>query len=153
MPCILRIGGNDFDPAKFQEQAGLENAKITLKGELVNNRRPAKDSRIQVVTSRAGLDDLSTQIEDTIAFLEANRERLQHIGTTAGIEFAVVDFGVYVSIPYFTEDQINSTYFPAALMAAVGALGLGVSLSQFAYYKDWGKKRTARFLSRLRRGR
>ena len=132
MSCILTIGGRNFDVDNFVETTKLRPYRKSYKGQPKFKTKPEGEklicSTISIQTSKAEFDNLKKQIADTIRYLKRNKDKLSHIGSTKGIEFAVLDFGIDLRI-----DRKNvltqSDTFPCELLRLAGDLDLDIELS------------------------
>lgn len=132
MSCVLTIAGLNLDIDDFVYKTKLRPHKKSYKGLPRFATQPDGDklsqSRISIITSRAGFNDLTKQIADTIRYVKRNRSKLSHISSTKGIDYAVLNFGIDLRI-----DRKNvltqSDTFPAALLKLAGDLNLDIELS------------------------
>ena len=132
MSCILTISGRNFDVDDFVHKSKLRLYRKSYKGQPKFKTKPDGEkltrSSISVQTSKADFDNLKKQIADTTRFLKRNKDKLFHVGSTKGIDHAVLDFGIDLRI-----DRKNvltqSDTFPNELLKLAGDLGLDIELS------------------------
>lgn len=102
MSCILTIRGQNLDVNTFIQQSKLEPYKTFHRGEPRLRTKPDGEkhqfSGLSICTSTADFDKLQEQIQDTITFLRANKEKLRLISEANEVEYAVIDFGVELQI-------------------------------------------------------
>jgi hypothetical protein len=134
MSCILSIVGKELDVDGFIQKSGLEPYKTFYKGEPRLRTKPDGEKRafsgLSIETSNADFNQLDVQISDTIAFLKANKEKLQHIVTTKEVDHATLDFGIELRIDY---DRVVYQFdrFPAELLRLAGGLGIDLEISLY----------------------
>ena len=132
MSCILTISGRNFDVDGFVDRSKLRPYKRSYKGQAKFKTKPDGEkltrSSISIQTSKADFDNLKKQIADTIRYLKRNKEKLAHIGSTKGIEYAVLDFGIDLRIDR-KKVLTQSDTFPNELLKLAGDLGLDMELS------------------------
>ncbi len=134
MSCVLSIIGEDFDPDEFVKRSGVVPYKIVYKG----NRRHGlphapimQYSFVSLIASDAEMDDVKTQIEETINYLKAEFSKLQHIKDTLGVQDANLHFGANYEYKF-----CNSFYFPTELIALAASLGLSIETSVYEANED-----------------
>jgi hypothetical protein len=132
MSCILTISGRNFDVDCFVDKSKLRPYRKSYKGQPRLKTKPDGEklsrSSISIQTSKAGFDNLKKQIADTIRYLKRNKDKLAHIGSTKGIEYAVLDFGIDLRIDR-KQVLTQSDTFPNELLKLAGDLGLDIELS------------------------
>jgi hypothetical protein len=132
MSCILRVGGRNFDVDVFTDTTKLKPYKKSYIGQPKFISKPDGEklshSSISIETSNADFDNFKKQIADTIRFLKRNREKLAHVASTKGIEYAVLDFGIDLRIDR-KKVLIQSDTFPSELLKLAGNLGFDIELS------------------------
>ena len=132
MSCILTISGRNFDVDAFIDTTKLRPYKKNYKGQPKFKTKPDGEklirSSLSIETSKADFDNLKKQIADTIRFLKRNQDKLSHISSTKGIEFAVLDFGIDLRIDR-RKVLTQSDTFPSELLKFAGDLGLDIELS------------------------
>ena len=132
MSCILTISGRNFDVDSFVDTGKLRPYRKSYKGQPRLKTKPDGEkltrSSISIQTSKADFDNLKKQIADTIRYLKRNKEKLAHISSTKGIEYAVLDFGIDLRIDR-KEVLTQSDTFPNQLLKLAGDLGLDIKLS------------------------
>jgi hypothetical protein len=132
MSCILSIGGKNFAVDEFIEKTRLKPYKKSYKGQPRFKTKPDGEklpySFISMEASNADFEDLNKQITDAIRFLKRNKEKLAQISATKGIEFSVLDFGIYLRIDK-KKVLCQSDTFPNKLLKLAVDLGLDIELS------------------------
>jgi hypothetical protein len=132
MPCTIAVLGSNLDIDEFLSRSKLKVTAKTYKGQPRFRTKPDGEkipySFIATSTSNAGFDNLPKQITDTIRYLKRNREKLRHISTTKGVQYATLDFGIDLRIDR-KKVLTQSEYFPSALVKLAGELGLGIEVS------------------------
>jgi len=80
-----------------------------------------------VVVSEKGMDDFRGQIEDSIAFLQANEAALTRLINQSGVENLVLDFAV-------ARSDVPATFmrFPSNLVVAASKFRMSLEISQYA---------------------
>ena len=129
--CVLRANGDSFQAEKFLEGSTLVPCNIFRRGEPKAQNRVWDTSGITVVVSNASGDDFALQVHDAIEFLRSNRKELFRLRSFAGLEEMELDFGIYRKNGF-----LQSSVFPAELIALASALGMGIELS--IYGEDEG---------------
>ena len=133
MSCMLRIYGTDLDIDGFIQKTDIVPYTKYYKGDPLLKSKPkgkkCKDSGLLVTASDADFDQLDIQINDTIAFLNLNAEKLQHIRTTKEIDGALLNFGIELRMG-FKDVVFQFDRFPAELLRLAGefSIDLGISL-------------------------
>ena len=132
MSCILRIGGRNFNVDVFTDTTKLRTYKKSYKGEPKFKSKPDGEkltrSSISIETSKADFDNLKKQIADTIRYLKRNKDKLAHVASTKGIDYAVLDFGIDLRIDK-KKVLTQSDTFPSELLKLAGDLGLDIEFS------------------------
>ncbi len=129
MSCKLSIIGTYLDIDSFVSKTKMSGFSKSYKGDSINrvNPRKLKYSFVSIITSEAGFDDIKSQINDTISFLNKYQDNLRHISDIPEIEYATIDFGVDSVID--EEHLTQSFYFPISLIKICAELGIGIELS------------------------
>lgn len=133
MSCILWLIGEGFDVDSFEQKSGLTFDKKTYKGQKMFKTKP-DDSRVvphsslSVATGNAGFDEFEKQVEEAIAYLEANFEQLKLIKSTPEIQQALLDFGADGQPDRFSQEL----HFTPRLVELAGALGIGLTISIYS---------------------
>jgi hypothetical protein len=122
--CVLRATGDNFQVEKFLEVSTFAPCNVFHKGERKAKNCIWRSSGITVVVSDASGDDFARQVGDAIRFLRENQEELSRLRSFDGLEGIELDFGVYR-----TDGFLQSSVFPAELIALTGNLGIGMELS------------------------
>jgi hypothetical protein len=129
--CVLRATGDNFQAEKFLEDSTLAPCNVLRKGQPRARNRVWDSSGITVVVSDASGDDLAGQVREAIEFLKLNRKELSRLRGFDGMEEMGLDFGVYRKNGF-----LQSSVFPAELIALAGDLEMGIELS--IYGEDEG---------------
>ena len=132
MSCVLRAGGTSFDVETFCTTTSLPVVARHTTGERrTPSSRPAQSAGLKVIVSEADFTDLGRQLEDAMAFLEAHAEEVRRLVAFPGVDGVALDFGLARrDVPAQTDS------FPARLVSLAGALGLGITLSQYEISSD-----------------
>jgi hypothetical protein len=129
--CVLRATGHDFQVAKFLETSTFAPCNVFHKGECKAKNSVWKGSGITVVVSDATGDDLAQQVQDAIEFVRENQKELSRLRSFDGLEYMLLDFGVYRK-----DGFLQSSVFPAELVALAGDCGIGIELSIYGEDED-----------------
>jgi hypothetical protein len=134
MACILTISGGNLNVEEFIQKTGLQPYKKFDKGEPRIRTKPEGKqhplSGLSLEASSADFNQLDKQIEDTIEFLRANKEKLRHISVTKEVDFATLDFGIELRID-FKRVAYQFEHFPSELLRLAGELGIGLDISLY----------------------
>jgi len=137
MSCVLRIIGQDLDVDAFILKSKLKSSRKGYKGEVVSppkrKIRKLKYSWVSITTSDASFNAFKKQIKDTWQYLKKNKEKLAVISETKGIQYAVLDFGIYLKMDKELV-RYQTKYFPEEFVKLCGELGLGIELSIYPKY-------------------
>jgi hypothetical protein len=130
--CVLRAGGPSFDVKTFCVETSLSVvAKHETGDRLLPSSKPAQSSGLNVIVSEADFADLGQQIKDAMAFLETNADEVRRLVSFPGVVEVTLDFGLERrDVPA----QVDT--FPASLVSLAGALGLGITVSQYEIGPD-----------------
>lgn len=136
MSCILRISGRNLDIDAFIEKSKLRVYKKCYKGEPVFPKTKPDGEKLRhfsvsAAASNAEFEEFEKQVKDVIRYLKRNKEKLAHIATTKGVEFAFLDFGVRREVKFCQE-----IYFPPQLVKLAGELGLSLQVSIYPSDED-----------------
>lgn len=131
MACMLRVGGHNLDIDSLLQSTELEVDSFWKKGERRSPRSETNlkvndSSGLRIVVSDADMSDISAQMDEAMTFFQINREGIERIAKYPGVEWAVADFGAEIRPPGW-----SSFCFPAALAAAIGAVGVSLELSVY----------------------
>jgi hypothetical protein len=128
MSCILRIAGEHLDVEALLAFTGLMPDRTwrngqpgPLKGTLYS------DSGAQFVASEANLDQFECQTEDVAIFLEDNLSSIAAASSFAGVERAVLDFGVCLPEGYVAQFSL----LPLRLIRLAAQAGVAIQLSHY----------------------
>jgi hypothetical protein len=130
--CVLRVRGKDFDADRYLALSGLEATKVFHRGEPRFASRPdgprSEASGFNIVVSDASWDSVRAQVEDAIAFLEANAEAVRMLRSAPGVDDVRLDFPLDLRIDR-VHIMAQFDYLPPKLVSLAGALGLGLEIS------------------------
>jgi hypothetical protein len=136
---MLHIIGSNLNIDAFLEKSKLRVEKKRYKGEARFTTKPGGEklpySYVSVATSNADFSDFPKQLEDTIRYLRRNKDKLRHITSTKGIQYANLDFGIDLRI-INGNGMTQSDYFPHRLVKLAAELGLGIEVSIYAANLD-----------------
>jgi hypothetical protein len=139
MSCVLNILGEDLDIDRFVEESGIHVFEKKYKGDIIpghpSHIRKRKWSSLTLVISEAGFDDAALQIENTISFLESNKDKLKLIPTFKGIDSASINLGIDAVIDNYTLAQ--HLLLPIKLICICASLHIEIELS--IYSKDMNR--------------
>lgn len=144
MGCVLRVTGKHFDVDAHLARSGLTPCKVLHAGEPRSASRPEtlmEISGFNVVVSQCWSGDLSGQISDAIAFLDAHEHAIKTLRSAEGVDDIYLDFSVDLRIDR-RKVMAQFDYFPPALVSRAGALDLGLEIS--IYPKDFEQLARAR---------
>jgi len=133
MSAVLRVYGCSLDIDDVLKRTQWTLCSVQRCGERrfpdsSKNDELFSINAIFVDMSAADLSDLGRQIEDVIQFLSLHADQVESLIASEGVEEAVIDFGIA------KRDHVAQVdVFPAALVRSAGKLGLGLSLSQYAF--------------------
>ena len=135
MSCYLRFSGAGLDVDAFLADCGLAPFRLWRRGEA---RFPGKpQSRLQsnsgatFLVSEADFSELARQCDDALAFLRTHEARLARLVSFAGVEAAIMDFGVATTPPHWA-----SFAFAPDLLAALAAVKVTLGLSVYPQDDD-----------------
>ena len=132
MPCNLTLIGKNLDIDTFVKKSKLRGYLKSYKGQPRFKSKPEGEklpySLLKIQTSKADFDNLVKQIKETIKYLKRNKEKLSHILVTPEIEYAILDFGIDLTIDR-KKTLTQSSLFPNDLLKLAGDLGLDIELS------------------------
>mgnify|MGYP000862288618 CR=1 FL=1 len=131
MTCILRAGGTNFDVDDFIAKSPLVADSNWRRGERRFPHSKSSEeindtSGIRVVASEADFSELLRQIEDATVFLRQNKEAIQTLTSSPGVEWADLDFGAEIHPPGWA-----SFKFPTELLLLAGTVGVSLCLSVY----------------------
>jgi hypothetical protein len=129
--CVLRAHGSDFDVDGYLASSPFQPCAVFHRGEprSPTSARLCDTNGFNLVVSDGGGNRVPVQIRDAATFVAAHRVELARRVAWPGVEAVTLDFGW--DFPYArVAGQYN--YFPPALLAACGVLGLGIEVSVYA---------------------
>lgn len=128
MSCILRIAGEHLDVDDLLNSCGLladrtwkNGEPSALKGEHYS------DSGAQFIASEADLDQFEHQTEDAAAFLASHLSSIARASTFAGVECAILDFGVCLPMGYVAQ----FSELPLRRIRLAAEAGVAIQLSHY----------------------
>jgi len=125
--CVLRAAGTLFDVEAFCVATELPILARRHAGDQHRPGSPAlRRSSINVNVSDADFDSLAQQVEEAVAFLERYRDEVRRLVTFPGVEGVELDFGLRRRAVAAQTDS-----FPPRLVSLAGALGVGITVSQY----------------------
>ena len=131
MPCILRIAGENFEVDSFVKKSNISPYKIFYKGDPKLATKPdskkVKLSGCAIEISKVDFENFGEQLNDVLAYLNQNREKLQLINTIPEIQYAILDFGIH----YDSDKFVQSHYLPNEFLKLVSGLGIGIEISVY----------------------
>ena len=125
MSCMFRAGGDQFDVDAFLLTQTLTPYQVWRVGEPRNVDMLHTWSGFSVKIGSAGLKEFDKQIEEAIAFAEANVEWISKLIKFPGLRYAVFDFARQVP----ADTTIPSFYFPPDLIKCAALMGVGLQAS------------------------
>jgi hypothetical protein len=131
MSCRFSIIGKNFNPDAYLAIAKFRSCSIKHKGEPRMVTKPEghimPHSVLSTLASKADFNEFDKQIKDVIRFIKRNREKLELIQSTKGVEYAGFDFSVDHDCGKFCQ----SLYLPPELIKLAGELGLHIEISVY----------------------
>jgi hypothetical protein len=142
MPCILTITGENFDVDDFISKSNIVPYRKFYKGDPKYKTKPdgAKIERTgcSIDISKVEFENFNQQINDATVYLNQNKQKLQLINITEGIEYAVLDFG----ITHDPNNFVQSHYLSNEFLKLVSELGIGIELSVYQKTEDQSTMKT-----------
>jgi hypothetical protein len=128
MACILRVSGVGFDVDSVRTSLTIDH--MWRLGEPKWRSKPdgptRSNSGLTVVLSDRDFHDFAGQRRDALEFLTTHRLELQRLVQHAGVDRAVLDFGIR------WEDVVAQfDHLPADLVRAAADLGLAIEISHY----------------------
>ena len=122
MSCVLRAAGANFDVEAFLRESAWTPCRVFIKGKAkaITPHKINAHSGFNLDVSDADFRDLSGQIADAIAFLEANDFEIQRLQNSRGLENIELDFA------------IQSDRFSSRLLLLCGQLNIDLVTTQYA---------------------
>ncbi len=126
--CVLRAYGATFDPDAFVRTESIFVHQVYRKGEprRPRSKRINETSGLTGDVSGASWANLPAQIVDAVHYLTIHEAELRRLVAFPGVDGVVLDFPVDLK-----QRWIQSYDFPASLVRAAGALGIGLELSLY----------------------
>lgn len=124
--CVIRVLGDNFDPAAFLETVTINPTSIFRRGEVRAGRRRA--SQTSGFTCELAAGAFESQIDAAIAWLKSHCDELKLISATPAVESAFVDF-MYDCRLNEEDNLIQRDFFPPELIQLAGKAGIGICIS------------------------
>jgi hypothetical protein len=131
MSAVLRAYGKEFDVDSFIVDSSLPICAVKRReksgpAQANPGGRRRDRSGVHVDVSKAEFDNFSQQVEDAIAFLQANDDGVRRLCEWPGVEDAEIDFGISRR-----SVAVQSDCLPTELLRLAGNLGLDIVMSQY----------------------
>lgn len=131
MSCVLRASGADFQVDEFLRESSLRALVVVHRGDVRTQRSSStsirhESSGMNISVSTREFSDLGGQIEDALQFLSKNIKELRRLRDFPGVEGIRLDFPVEDRDVVFQSDT-----FPHKLLALMGDLGIGLTVSRY----------------------
>jgi hypothetical protein len=124
--CVLRVAGAAFDVDSFLRDSTFEVLFVYRKGERRSKTRgPSTTSGLNVLVSD-DYEDIQRQSRDAVRFLAEHDAEIRRARSYPGVEFVDLDFSTSLR-----DVAVQSETFSREVVAAAGALGLGIELSLY----------------------
>lgn len=125
---MLRAGGAEFDADAYLAASPFDEVTRYHRGD---PRWPGfeathRTSGFNVTVSQANSDDLLTQVEEAIAFLDAHEDELRRLGRFDGVEELELDFAVE-----WRDLAMQTDWFPPDLLWRAGALDIALRVTHY----------------------
>ncbi|PYQ25184.1 MAG: hypothetical protein DMF81_03240 [Acidobacteria bacterium] len=128
MSCVLRAIGEEFDVDAFLATSPLRPDAVYRKGESVpgasGRGRPPLASGFHLAVGPAGLDDLTGQVREALAFLDEHEDELRRLNGFAGVDALTLDFAIRRR-----EGATQIDIFPSELLWRAGALDIDLTVT------------------------
>ena len=127
---VLRAGGAAFDPDAFLATSPWTEASVSRVGEpsIFQSRGINTSSGMTVPFTERDWSDWNGMIQDAENFLRDSAFELRRLRSFPGIEDVYVDFPVELRIGR-NNVAVQSDCFPPTLIAALGALSIGLEFT------------------------
>jgi len=133
MSCILRVSGEFLDIDAMLSQHKLSPYRTWKKGEARSLKGEVhSDCGASFIASEADFDEFDCQVTDATTYLELHVSAIARMAATTGVQFAVLDFGVFLN----EGDVVQFCYFPPRLIQLAASAGIGIEVSQYVGSKD-----------------
>jgi len=123
--CVLRISGNDLDPAAALQGSTLLPYSTYRRGDLRFKKGDAQHetSGLKIDVSKAEWTDRDGQFQDALAFIRTHRNSLTKISKFPGVESMVLDF------PFEATGWLTCVTIPIDLARESASLDIAVEIS------------------------
>jgi hypothetical protein len=125
MPAVLRIVGRTFDVDRVVRRRAFDFDTVHRRGDR-RGRGVWRTNVVTILVSDRDFDDLRGQVREATRFLIRHRLALRRLARVTGVEEMVLDFGIHDRDAFGQFDN-----FPAALVAAAGAIPIAIELSRY----------------------
>jgi hypothetical protein len=126
MSCVLHAVGTGFDVKAFLATSPLRGkAAIQQRDEAVPAPRSER-AGFDVRVSEADFDDLATQIDDALEFLDTHEDELRRLAGFPGVDSVALDFAVS-----WRNVAVQTDSFPPELLWRAGALDISLDISHY----------------------
>jgi len=122
---VLRAYGDNFDVDAFLETSDIEPCLI-CHTEDKRGKGKWETNGFNAVFTEAEFDDIETQINDAIAFLQKHESELKRLVSYSGVERVWLDFALEQRDAFVFFDTL-----PAKLLALAGNLGIDIEMSYY----------------------
>jgi hypothetical protein len=129
--CVLRVFGVNFDVDGCLASSPFEPCAVFRRGQprVQGLARTSESSGFNLDISANSGGKLSVQVQEAAIFVASQRLELGRVVAWPGVESVTLDFGWDFPLERVA-GQYN--YFPPALLADCGALGIGIEVSVYA---------------------
>ena len=129
--CVLRAYGEAFDVDRFLSSSPFQPCAISRRGRprTPKSSRPSATSGFNLDVGTCEDQLLSVQVSVAAEFVASNRLELQRLVSWPGVQTVTLDFGWDFPIERVAGQY---GYFPPALLADCGAIGIGIEVSVYA---------------------
>jgi hypothetical protein len=126
MSCLLHAVGAGFDVKAFLATSPLQSKAVILRSdEAVPESRPER-AGFDVRVSEADFDDLATQIDDAMEFMDTHEDELRRLGSFPGVVNVALEFAVS-----WRNVAVQTDSFPPELLWRAGALDISLDVSHY----------------------
>jgi len=118
MSCVLRVSGKGFNVDAFLADSPFEPDDVFEKGESLTG--------FNLTVSAASPEDLETQVDDAMRFLDEHEEELRRLTGFDGVDIAFLDFAVR-----WRDVAVHVDTFPSDFIWRAGALDISLTVSHY----------------------
>ena len=120
---MFRAGGKEFDVERFLAESKLTPFKSWKIGETHGRGNKTHEfNGFTLIASNADFSEVEKQLAESALFLNEHRDALTLLAKFAGVEFAILDFGIH----FGSDLACSSIVFPPELAKAAGLLNVGL---------------------------